>query len=226
MEQPLLAKLFGTNIPTAHHTANPPNNFTFSSTTAGKNCQHNATQHKTNAFDASLQPALLAATAKRSPSPSYSSNNNKMPRRNSMRVRAMLLQYLFASFCEALHNGRERSRRVRGTVVKAGETYCFLRPFDATEFGTSECLNFYADFRDIKTNTKLTVGETVEFQIERFNNRYLEHHEHAVEVKSVVREYERRYVKEPSQTTKYYEPIFENDQFPKPWSGAVTESGK
>ena len=68
-----------------------------------------------------------------------------------MKVRAMLLQCIFASFCEALHNGRERSRRVRGTVVKAGETYCFLRPFDATEFGTSECLNFYADFRDIKT---------------------------------------------------------------------------
>ena len=138
----------------------------------------------------------------------------------------MLLQYLFASFCEALHNGRERSRRVRGTVVKAGETYCFLRPFDATEFGTSECLNFYADFRDIKTNTKLTVGETVEFQIERFNNRYLEHHEHAVEVKSVVREYERRYVKQPSPTIEYDEPPFKNDQFPKPWSGAVTESGK
>ena len=143
-----------------------------------------------------------------------------------MKARAMLLQYIFASFFEALPHGRERSRRIRGTVVKAGETYCFLRPDDATDFGTSECLNFYTDFRDIKTNTKLTVGETVEFQIERFNNRYLEHHEHAVEVKSVVREYERRYVKEPSQTTKYYEPILGNDQLPKPWPGAVTESGK
>ena len=149
-----------------------------------------------------------------------------MARRNNMKVRVMLLQYLFASFCEALHNGRERSRRVRGTVVKAGETYCFLRPDDATEFGTSECLNFYTDFRYIKTNTRLRVGETVEFQIERFINRYHEHKEHAVEVKSVVREYERRYVKEPSQTTKCYEPIFGNDKFPKPWSGALTESAK
>ena len=74
-------------------------------------------------------------------------------------------------------------------------------------------------------NNPLRDGDIVEFTVERTP---IENSEVAVEV---VRDpldiqYNRRYVNQPSPTIEYDKPILGNDQLPKPWPGAVTESGK
>ena len=144
-------------------------------------------------------------------------------RMNSTVARATLLAQIFHSAAR-LYNGVERSLRVRGRVVQAHDSYCFLRPFAADCLGTtSSRLNIYANLRHMNKNNPLREGDIVEFTVERTSYR---DSEVAVDVSLDPPEYKRRYVKQPSQTTKYYEPIFGNDKFPKPWSGAVTASGK
>ena len=74
-------------------------------------------------------------------------------------------------------------------------------------------------------NNPLREGDIVEFTVERTP---ILNSEVAVDVVADPPDiqYKRRYVKQPSPTIEYDEPMFENDQFSKPWSGAVTESGK
>ena len=144
---------------------------------------------------------------------------------NSTVARATLLAQIFHSAAR-LYNGVERSLRVRGRVVQAHDSYCFLRPFAADCLGTtSSRLNIYANLRHMNKNNPLREGDIVEFTVERTP---IENSEVAIDVvrDSPDVQYNRRYVNQPSPTIEYDEPMFENDQFTKPWSGAVTESGK
>ena len=74
-------------------------------------------------------------------------------------------------------------------------------------------------------NNPLREGDIVEFTVERTP---ILNSEVAVDVVADPPDiqYKRRYVKQPSPTIEYDEPMFDNDQLPKPWSGAVTVSGK
>ena len=141
---------------------------------------------------------------------------------SSIVARAFLWAKIFTDATK-LSNGVERSIRVRGTVVETHDKWCYLRPFAAERFGTSSRLNLYANCRHMNKNNPLREGDIVEFTVERTSYR---DSEVAVDISLNPPEYQRRYVKQPSQTTKCYEPIFGNDKFPKPWPGAVTESGK
>ena len=143
---------------------------------------------------------------------------------SSIVARAFLWAKIFTDATK-LSNGVERSIRVRGTVVETHDKWCYLRPFAAERFGTSSRLNLYANCRHMNKNNPLREGDIVEFTVERTP---IVNSEVAVDVVSDPPDiqYNRRYVNQPSPTIEYDEPMFENGQFPKPWSGAVTESAK
>ena len=143
---------------------------------------------------------------------------------SSIVARAFLWAKIFTDATK-LSNGVERSIRVRGTVVETHDKWCYLRPFAAERFGTSSRLNLYANLRHMNKNNPLREGDIVEFTVERTP---ILNSEVAVDVVADPPDiqYKRRYVKQPSPTIEYDEPMFENDQLPKPWSGAVTVSGK
>jgi len=153
---------------------------------------HNRTKQQ-NSARASTRLSQLAPASSHKPQRLALPPKTVETKMERLLPRALFIQSIFAEICKPRPNGRERSARVRGKVVKGGDTYVFIRPGNAADFGDDETLNFYAYFPDFKTNTPLKEGEYVEFEIERDTNKYLKHHERAVEITHVGREYERRH---------------------------------
>ena len=175
-----------------HRNPTRPNKLHHNSRNKVPSTAHNRTKQQ-NSARASTRLSQLAPASSHKPQRLALPPKTVETKMERLLPRALFIQSIFAEICKPRPNGRERSARVRGKVVKGGDTYVFIRPGNATEFGTDDSLNFYAYFTDYKTNTPLKEGEYVEFEIERDTNKYLKHHERAVEITHVGREYERRH---------------------------------